>query len=475
MSRPSRIILFVAVGFGALFVLAAAGLLFFVRASLDKVRLEATASEALGMQVSVNGPVRLDIVPGPLVTLEDVHVRNRGVEVASAKEVGLGIGLFSLLRSHVLIERFALKSPRIVIEKDRDGRYNFENPEAAEASLPALDWPNVSLSDGTLVYADKQVGEGFEAADCRLDMPRLSLSGGKRANLMKDLSFTAELACGQIRAEGFTAFDLKLSVDAKNGVFDLKPLTMRVFGTQGSGSIQADFSQGIPLYHVLCTLPQFPIEEFFKVLSPKPVAAGPMDFSVNLAMHGETVKKMRQTAQGQISLRGKDLTVSGTDLDRAFSRFESSQHFNLVDVGAFFFAGPLALVVTKGYNFASNFQGTEGSSEIRTLVSDWKVERGVAQAQDVAMATKENRVALQGGLDFVNDQFDDVTMALIDAKGCAKVRQKIRGTFQNPVVENPNILTSAAGPAVRLLKKGSDLLLGRKCQVFYAGSLAAPK
>jgi hypothetical protein len=93
----------------------------------------------------------------------------------------------------------------------------------------------------------------------------------------------------------------------------------------------------------------------------------------------------------------------------------------------------------------------------------------------VAMATKENRVALQGGLDFVEDRFNDVTMALIDANGCAKVRQKIRGTFQSPVVENPNLLTSAAGPALRLLKKGSDLVLGRKCQVFYAASVGAPK
>jgi hypothetical protein len=66
-------------------------------------------------------------------------------------------------------------------------------------------------------------------------------------------------------------------------------------------------------------------------------------------------------------------------------------------------------------------------------------------------------------------------MALIDTNGCAKVRQKIRGSFQHPVVENPSVLTSAAGPALRLLKKGSDLLRGRKCPVFYAGSVPAPK
>ena len=43
------------------------------------------------------------------------------------------------------------------------------------------------------------------------------------------------------------------------------------------------------------------------------------------------------------------------------------------------------------------------------------------------MATNENRIALQGGLDFVKGRFDDVTVTLIDAKGCAKVRQKISG------------------------------------------------
>jgi AsmA protein len=308
-----------------------------------------------------------------------------------------------------------------------------------------------------------------------VDAHRLRFAGGKRSDIMKDLSFSAELICGQVRNHRITVSDLKFSAEAKNAVFDLEPVAMRVFGTQGSGGIRVDFSGAVPLYHIRYSLLQFPIEEFFKTMSPKTVAAGRMDFSANLSMQGKTVKELHQTAKGQLSLGGKNLTLSGTDLDREFARFESSQNFNLVDVGAFFFAGPLGLVVTKGYNFASLFQGGGGSSEIRTLVSDWKVERGVAHGQDVAMATKENRIALQGGLDFVNGQFNDVTVALIDAKGCAKVRQKITGTFQNPVVERPNRLKSLTGSARRLLKKGSDLFLGGQCEVFYAGSLVAPK
>jgi uncharacterized protein involved in outer membrane biogenesis len=473
MARSTRTLLFVAIGLAGLCVLVAGALFLLVEGNVGKARLEAATSRALGMEVSVGGRRGIGFFPGMLVTLEDVHIRNRGRDLASAKQARIEVGLLPLLKNEVQVERITLRHATVSIEKDRDGRFNFELPEAAAATLPALDWPNVSLSHGTLVYADQGSGGGFEAADCRLDMHRLRLSGGQRSNFIKDLSFTAELTCGEVRNEGFTVSDLKFSAVAKDGVFDLSPLTAWIFGTQGSGSLQVDVSGAVPHYRIQYSLPQFPIEEFFKTMARQKVAAGRMDFSANLSMQG-TGKEMRQTMKGQISLRGKNLTLSGGDLDAKLSRFESSQNLSLVDAGAFFFAGPLGLVVTKGYDFANILQGTGGSSEIRTLVSDWKVERGVANAQDVAMVTKENRIALRGGLDFVNGRFNNVTMALIDAKGCAKVRQRINGTFQNPLVEQPSLLASLTGPARRLLQKGSELFGGR-CEVFYTGSVAAPR
>lgn len=100
-----------------------------------------------------------------------------------------------------------------------------------------------------------------------------------------------------------------------------------------------------------------------------------------------------------------------------------------MDVGAFFFVGPLGLGITKGFDFARIFEGSGVNTTIRSLVSSWQVEHGVAHAMDVAMATPQNRVALKGGLDFVSGRFDDVTVALVDAKGCSRVQQKIRGPF----------------------------------------------
>ena len=475
MSKSLKRILFAIGGLIGLLVLVAVAVRLFVDINAHKPRLEAVAAKALGMEVRVGGRLGIGLLPGLHVTLEDVHIRNRGAEVGAANQARLGIDLFPLLRGQVRIGTIALKHATLIIERGRDGKFNVERPEAAAGALPAVALATVSLSDGTLRYTDRLSGDEFEAAACRLEVRRLRLAGRGSPELMKNLSFTAELACGEVRRNDFTVSDLEFSVAGKNGVFDVEPVAMRALGGQGSGNIRADFTGAVPIYHIRYALAQFRIEEFFKTLSPQKVAEGSMDFSANLSMQGTTLNEMRQTLYGQFSLRGENLTLSGHDLDREFSRFESSQNFNLVDVGAFFLAGPVGVAVTKGYNFASILQGAGGRSEIRLLVSDWKVERGVAQAQDVAMATNENRVALQGGLDFVNQQFNHVTVAVIDPRGCAMVRQKISGRFRKPVVEPPNILMSLTGPARELLKKGRDLFSGGECEVFYAGSVAPPK
>ena len=458
-----------------LLVLAATALLLFLTADSYKPRLEVALSDMIGMEVKVGGRLGIGLFPSLLVTLKDVHIRNRGTDVVTAREARVGIDFLTLLRKGFQIKLIALEQPSIFIVRDRDGSYNFNKSGAAPKSLPNLNLEKVFLSDATLIYQNKQTGKGFEADDCNLDMSHLRLSDRNSPGIMKHLAFTAELICGKVRTKHYVASTLKFSVAGQDGVFDLKPLTMQVFSGKGSGNIRADFTGAVPLYHVRYILSQFHIDEFHTTLSPTNVAEGPMDFSASLSMQGETISKLKQTLEGKASLRGKNLILNGRDLDQAFDRYESSQNFNLVDVGAFYFAGPVGLAITKGYNFASILQGSEGRSEIRTIVSDWTVEGGVARSQDVAMATNNHRVALQGGLDFANERFDGVTVALIDAKGCIKVQQAIHGDFKRPVVEKPSTLKSLTGPVVKLLKQVGRLFPGGECEVFYAGSVQAPQ
>jgi uncharacterized protein involved in outer membrane biogenesis len=560
MGNKWKIGLFAAGGLVALLLLAAVALVLFVDVNALKPRLETAASDALGMEVRIGGRLGIGLFPVFHATLEDVRIRNRGSDVASARETTLGIELLPLLHRELRIVKIGMKRPRISIGKDADGRFNFETPER-EAGKKAPGEPegtrfslvasNISLSDGVFFYEDGKTGEVLEAGDFTLDVRRLRFAGGKSRYLGKDLSFAAEFACkeirkgtlavsnlklrvegkdgrysirpataarlvysgpggkvtadrialgvdnlavggdgkddilrrisfsgtagaGEVRTENLVATDLAASVAGKGGVLDLEPVTMRLFGGEGSGSFRADLSGSAPRYRVRYSLSRFRVEEIFKTLSPDVRAEGPMGLSATLSMRGKTANEMKRTADGRVSLRGENLTVSGVDLDRTFSRFEATQSFNLVDVGAFFIAGPFAPVVTKGYDFASLFRGSGGGSRIRVLVSDWKVERGVAQAMDVALATNEHRIALTGSLDFAHERFNDVTVAVIDGKGCAKVRQKIRGSFRKPEVDKVHFLQSVAGPVLKLFRQTRNLL-GEKCEVAYKGSVAPPK
>jgi hypothetical protein len=560
MANKWKIALFAAGGLFALFVLAAVALVLFVDVNTLKPRLEAAASDALGMDVRIGGRLGIGLFPGFHARLEEVRIRNRGSDVASAKVATLGIELLPLLHRELRIVKVGMKRPRVSIEQDADGKFNFETPEREagkkrpgepEGTRFSMVVTNISLSDGAFFYTDRKTGDVLEAGDFTLEVSRLRFTGRESPDLRGNLSFAAEFACkefrkgslavsnlklrlerkdgryairpataarlvysgpggkvtadrialgldnlviggegkddflrrisfsgtagaGEVRTENLAVTDLTSAVAGKDGVLDLDPVTIRLFGGEGSGSIRADLSGSVPRYRVRYSLSRFRIEEIFKVLSPEVRAEGPMNLSATLSMRGKTANEMKRTADGEVSLRGENLAVAGVDLDRTFSRFEATQSFNLVDVGAFFIAGPFAPLVTKGYNFASLYRGSGGSSRIRTLVSDWVVERGVARARDVALATNENRIALMGSLDFAKERFIDVTVALLDGKGCAKVRQKIRGSFLKPEVEKVQLLQSVAGPVLKLFKQ-AEKFLGGKCEVVYAGSVAPPQ
>jgi uncharacterized protein involved in outer membrane biogenesis len=457
-------------------LLVASGLVLWVAPNRFKPGLEVSASDALGMAVHVGSRLRMGFFPGFHITADDGSILSeQGVSVASAKQVTFWIELLPLLRREVRLRRIDVSQPRLLIERDREGRLNVERLKKAIPLLAALDGASLSLTDGTLLYADQRSGQAFEATDFDVVVRRLRLARGRSAPFLKGVDLEAQISCEEIRTKNLSVSSVKISVDGKAGVFEFEPITLRLFGGQMSGDIHADLAGPVPRCLIHCALPRFRIEEFLATLSPRKAAEGPMDFSASLSMQGTTWRQMVQNAAGEVSLRGDNLILEGQDLDGNLSRFESSQNFSLVDMGAVFFAGPLGLAVTKGYNFAGLFQGPGGTTKIRTLVSKWRVERGVAQAKDVAMATSQNRLALRGGLDFVNGQFADVTVAVIDAKGCAGVRQSIRGSFEKPVVEKPRALTSLSGPLTRLYKHARGLFPAGPCEPFYSGSVAAPR
>jgi AsmA protein len=458
---------------GALILLvafAALAALLFLNVDAYRPRVESAASDVSGMEVAVEGRLHIGFFPGLHMTLQGVRVRNRGTQVAFFEEADIAIGLLSLLRNELRYGDITFKRARISIERRRDGTYNYEKPRAAEALFPGLDLQKVTFRELDVVYVDEGGGASLRLGNCHGELDRMRHPGS--AKFLAKLSLSGRVACAGFSQKDVAVSDLAFSLEATDGVFDFKPVTMRAFGGEGSGTLRVDHSGAIPVLHLDYVLKKFRIEEYFKGKALGKSVRGAMDFSIKLSMRGRTRDELRRSADGEMSLSGANLMLAGVDLDKELSEYEASQKFNLFDLTAFVFAGPLGLAVTKGAEFATLVHGEGGSTQIRNVVSKWKVAKGVAHAADVAMTTSHNRLALQGGLDFVNDDFDDVVVALVDSNGCAKVRQKIHGSFGNPAVENPGVLASITGPVRSLLRKIPGA--AAKCEVFYSGSLAPP-
>jgi uncharacterized protein involved in outer membrane biogenesis len=439
-----------------------------------KSRIETDASAALGMEVRIGGSVALRFFPGLHVTLKDVRIRNQGADVASVGEVKLGIELRSLLRKDLKTEGVKFNNARISIERDKSGHLNIDRPPKPDSSPSATDIASVSFAQSSLFFSDAQSGKDFKAENCGFEVKDLRLAAATSADLMRSLSFAGKLACEHFRTERLVGSSVKVEVRGSDGVFKLEPITLEIFGGQGRATVTADFTAAESVYRIHASISKLQIADFSKTQLPQKLGEGTLDFATNLAMRGTLKSGVIRSATGEAQLHGDNLVLEVGDLDKEFSHYESTQSFNLLDVGAFFLAGPIGLALTKGYDYSRILKKSEGRTTIRTLVSKWKVQRGVAEAEDVALATAENRVAMKGGLDFENDSYEDVTVALVGPKGCVRVQQKIHGSFRKPEVEKPNVVTTVAGPARKLINKGKSLL-GAKCTVFYSGSVAAPK
>ncbi len=473
MLRRTRIALRVAAAAAALLLIAGIAHVALLDPEAHRARIEAAAARALGMEVSVGGPMVLRWRPRAYLVLRDVRARKHGADIAVVKEAVVGLKLTALLGGRPAVRSVALHDGVLALARDADGRYNFQKEPVPDQARPARELPDLSFSQLRITYSDPRLDERIEGRACEAELHTLRTAGGER-RLLAGLSFDGVASCAEVRSGAIALAALKVQAHAEQGVIQFQPWSTRLFGVPSSGRVRADFSGAVPAYQVQQTLRQFPVEQLLQALSFKRLASGRLDLSVELAMQGRTVQALQRSMQGTVALRGQGLTYHGSDIDEQFERFESSQTLNLFDVGAMLLAGPAGLLVTKGYDYASVAQSAQGKSEIRTLVSDWSVERGVARTRDVALATAANRMAIRGGIDLVSDRFQDMTVALVDAKGCVRVQQRVVGTLHKPVVEKPNPIEALAAPAVRLLKQGAEAISGEPCEVFYAGAVPAP-
>lgn len=333
-----------------------------------------------------------------------------------------------------------------------------------------------SVSESDMVLLDDKSDDKITVTGLNVALENVSIdeSGGK--DLIKKISFDGNVSTIKFEAGDYKVSDLNFHTKARKGIFELRSISTSDLQGKEEDSVAIDLTGTIPAFKILYTESGLPIEEMLRKLSQKEVLKGTVDLAIDLSMKGTSLDEIKQTLNGDVSLKGEGLIFYGLDIDDVIFKFERSQQFDLLDVGSTFFLGPFGPAITKGSEFAEVYRALqqEKDSEIQKLICAWNIKNGVAEAEDVALTTKKHRIAMVGKLDLVNEQFLDVTLAVLDSRGCAVVRQEMHGSFSNPEIKKMSTIEALMGPVTSMLDNTTKILLWKKCKVFYKGSLEHP-
>jgi len=441
-----------------------------------KLKIETVISEATGLDVRIRGNIGFSFFP-LRISAKDVVVANRGSEIMNMERLKLRAEFIPLLRKQLKFSACELVSPAITIVKDTNGKFNYENIEVQSPKRQpgkAFGLDKLKLSRGSLVYLDKKKGKKTELKEIDLAVRDLSvtdISGG----MIKNISFTGNFACRELIQRDLRIGNLKAPVKAVKGIFFFKPMTMDIFGGKGEGDLMADETAYDPEYKINLKISKLDFEKLQESFGIKRTISGKGDLVALLTIK-EKNRNLMQNLDGSFSLRGDNLVTHTMDLDKVLSSYEATQRFSLIDIGAFFIVGPLGNVALQGYryrNFYNQSQGGKGT--IIQFISHWNIKNGEAYAADCALATTHNRIALKGKLNLVSKTYDNVTVSLLDGKGCAILTQTISGPFGNPQISLINRVASFAGPVLDLYRKAKRFVQAGNCEVVYHGSVQQPR
>jgi uncharacterized protein involved in outer membrane biogenesis len=435
-------------------------------------RLERRVSDALGVDLRIEGSVEFGLWPAPRVTAGSARLEHGDVHLAEIDRVSLHLAIAPLFTGRLLVRRLVLDGADIHIVRDASGRYNFGAPDREQAQLELP--PDVAFADTAIRYLDESSGATFQASDCEGRVSRLAALAGEGAWPLARLEADGEVRCGTLRRPDFALQDLEIEGHAREGRLVLDPVSLVLFGGQGRGRLEADFSIGMPTWSLDFAVDGFELDAALQALEREARAEGLLMLSTELSANGEDWEAVVGSLEGSLSLHGRELTLHGTDLDDRLSDYDSTRRFGLLDVGAVLLAGPVGLVATKGRDFARLLSAADGQTEFREVSSTWTIRNGVAEAKDVAAATTKNRLAARGKVDFSASRFDDLTIMLLDRNGCAVMEQAVTGPFSDPEIAEPGVIETMLGPWIELLQRGLEQFTGEECEVVYEGAIEHP-
>ncbi len=453
-----------------------------------KPDLEKTLTESTGADWTIKGDIALSLLPSLSVTVHDIQAAYNKEELIKAGSVNIKVGLIPLLSREVHVGKFEIRDTQVNIIKDANGNlYIPVAPPAQEtetsAALPikSLIIDKIAINNGTITYLHKKADSKTALSNIDFSLGGFTIiENNKLIDNLQERIKNSKLV-GNFHAKSFSANKIQINnisikLTGNNGLFSAKPISADMQGVPLSGELAIDASSTLPKITMQCAIKGYEVGQLVKEPDKESPINGALDMNAQLNTQGKTQEELLNDLSGVFSIRGSDLTLKQIDIDAILDKYEKSRNFSLVDLGGFFVLGPLGPLLTKTYDYSNVVREVGGGeSTITKIVADWQIKNGVAIAEDVAFATRENRVAIQGKINLAKSRFEQLEVAIINASGCKEFSQTINGTFDNPEMEEASFVAQTiVNPVLGLIKKTTKVFKQEECKPFYTGQVAHP-
>jgi len=201
---------------------------FLVDADDYRGEIAAAASDRLGRELRIEGPLSLSLLPRLALQAEDVALANAhgpgfsNRPMLRLRSFDAELALLELLSGRIEVARLVLHEPDILLERTEDGRRNWDFPDGAAGeratpvSSPAateFTAERIAIEAGRLLYRDGESETMIEAIAAELRLASLQGPvGGRLEAAIAGQSYDAEFEIGRL---GDTPTSLRL--DARFG------------------------------------------------------------------------------------------------------------------------------------------------------------------------------------------------------------------------------------------------------------------
>ena len=449
-----------------------------------KPRIHKALKEGTGYEIIIRGDITLSLSPLG-VSVFDIEITNPSYrsETPFAKlgSFDVALNVASLLKKEIKVSEVSIDSLTLMVEKSKEGKFNYElaplkqkiADKKTKESIATVerrdcnvswfdDVKKIKFSNANVTYNEDNGTTKLAFEKINLDTFNISRDSMKQR--LQSLSFSADVHIDRIAYGEYALSDISMPFEMKDGIAISENLQYTLFDTPILGSAKFDLSGKQPKISLKSKLVGLKLASLSKELWNKDLLEGNANGELKLSFFAGD----KSTLHGFVQLFGEGITLKGYDLDKIASLLDPTQQN------------------AHAFNFSSLISSMNAFKGGSTLIKEanTKLDIGYSEIQftDVALSTAQNRIAMKGIVNIVDEKLINVKTALLNPKGCATLEQKFSGTFLTPLLKvDDSTITALSNVVLSFSTKSKTIVPNspkqndENCTVFYEGVIKHPQ